>query len=154
MIKGSVVVYENKALRGNIETGTEQGILKLLMKTTAYAKVLSPVNKQKGVGGRLRNSIMWKMKRAEGNFNDSPGVKHNQKINVEPNSNYDGFIGSNLEYAIYQEFGTRKMAPQPYLRPAIARVVLGKGKQEVKDTLEKEMERGKLVMGQVRESFF
>lgn len=27
-------------------------------------------------------------------------------------------IGTNVEYAIHQEFGTRKMAAQPYLRPA------------------------------------
>ena len=30
-------------------------------------------------------------------------------------------IGTNVEYAIYQEFGTRKMAAQPYLRPAAER---------------------------------
>jgi HK97 gp10 family phage protein len=29
-------------------------------------------------------------------------------------------VGSNVEYAGYVEFGTRFMAPQPYLRPALA----------------------------------
>lgn len=27
-------------------------------------------------------------------------------------------VGSNVEYSIYQELGTRHMPPQPYLRPA------------------------------------
>jgi HK97 gp10 family phage protein len=30
-------------------------------------------------------------------------------------------VGSNVEYAVYQEEGTRHMAPQPYLRPALYR---------------------------------
>lgn len=28
-------------------------------------------------------------------------------------------VGSNVEYAIYQELGTSKMGPQPYLRPSL-----------------------------------
>lgn len=28
-------------------------------------------------------------------------------------------VGTNVEYGIYQEFGTYKMAAQPYLRPAL-----------------------------------
>lgn len=27
-------------------------------------------------------------------------------------------VGTNVEYAVYQEYGTRYMEPQPYLRPA------------------------------------
>lgn len=30
-----------------------------------------------------------------------------------------GQVGTNVEYAAYQEFGTSKMAPQPYLMPAL-----------------------------------
>lgn len=29
------------------------------------------------------------------------------------------FVGSNVEYAIFQELGTRYMPAQPYLRPAL-----------------------------------
>ena len=32
------------------------------------------------------------------------------------------YIGSNVEYAIYQELGTRYMAAQPYLIPALSRL--------------------------------
>ena len=30
-----------------------------------------------------------------------------------------GHVGTNVEYAIYQEFGTRHMSAQPHFRPAI-----------------------------------
>lgn len=31
----------------------------------------------------------------------------------------DAKVGTNVDYAIHQEFGTRKMAAQPFLRPAL-----------------------------------
>lgn len=30
-------------------------------------------------------------------------------------------VGTNLEYALLLEFGTRKIAPRPFMRPALAR---------------------------------
>jgi len=33
------------------------------------------------------------------------------------------YVGTNVHYAPYVEFGTRKMAAQPYLRPAAKKVV-------------------------------
>lgn len=30
-----------------------------------------------------------------------------------------GQVGTNVEYAAFQEFGTSKMAPQPFLKPAL-----------------------------------
>ena len=58
------------------------------------AKLLSPVDTS-----RLRNSI-------------------NHDVNL---SKKRVTIGTNVEYAIYQEFGTRKMRAQSYLRPAAER---------------------------------
>ena len=81
------------------------------------AKILSPVDT-----GRLRASIST-------NWNDS-GLTHGA---VEsPAKPVDGVsqpkkesgemavvrVGTNVEYAIYQEMGTRKMAAQPFLIPA------------------------------------
>jgi HK97 gp10 family phage protein len=31
----------------------------------------------------------------------------------------EAYVGSNVEYAEYQEYGTKYMAAQPYLRPAL-----------------------------------
>ncbi|GBF05847.1 hypothetical protein DAERI_060107 [Deinococcus aerius] len=31
-------------------------------------------------------------------------------------------VGTNVEYAIYLEFGTRRIAPRPFFRPAVARL--------------------------------
>jgi len=28
-------------------------------------------------------------------------------------------VGSNVDYAVYQEYGTKNMAPQPFMRPAL-----------------------------------
>jgi hypothetical protein len=36
-------------------------------------------------------------------------------------------VGTNVEYAVYVEFGTSKMRAQPYLRPAVKEVVNSKG---------------------------
>lgn len=42
---------------------------------------------------------------------------------------YDGFgtkeyrVGTNVEYAVYVEFGTSRMEAQPYLRPAVEQAV-------------------------------
>lgn len=30
-----------------------------------------------------------------------------------------GYVGTNVEYAPFQEFGTKKMKPQPFLTPAV-----------------------------------
>lgn len=59
-------------------------------KAESYAKQLCPVDT-----GRLRNSI----------------THQQQDENTE-------IVGSNVEYSVFVEMGTRKMKAQPYLRPA------------------------------------
>lgn len=49
--------------------------------------------------GRLRSSITWRLGR------DSQGLL--------------GIVGTNVEYAMYQEFGTVRTPAQPFLRPAL-----------------------------------
>jgi len=41
-----------------------------------------------------------------------------RSIHVEPVSKNEVRIGTNVEYGVYQEYGTKKMAARPYLRPA------------------------------------
>jgi HK97 gp10 family phage protein len=41
----------------------------------------------------------------------------------EGNNDKEKLIGSKIHYAIYQELGTSKISPQPYLRPALDQVI-------------------------------
>jgi HK97 gp10 family phage protein len=65
----------------------------LLIESTA--KELAPVDT-----GRLRSSIASKVKKIA-------------------EDEVQGFVGTNVEYAPYVEWGTSKMEAQPYLRPAV-----------------------------------
>lgn len=71
-----------------------------------YAKLMCPVDT-----GRLRNSI-----------------SHTHDKNTV-------YIGSNVEYAPYVEFGTSKQRAKPYLEPAIENHL-----QEYKEIIKRELE--------------
>lgn len=73
-------------------------IMRLAIKTQSQAKVLCPVDT-----GRLRSSIIATMQR------EPKGIV--------------GYVGTDVTYAEYQEFGTRFMAAQPFLRPALDTVL-------------------------------
>jgi HK97 gp10 family phage protein len=124
-------------------------VLTIAIKIAARAKALAPVAK-----GRLRNSLMWRVGHEEGGFNDSSGETANKQITVHPTKDSEGYVGSNLSYAIYQEFGTRKMAPQPFFRPAVALVMTEQTKAEIKKMIDDEHILGKLEEGKIRESFY
>lgn len=42
-----------------------------------------------------------------------------QSIGVESPSPLIRRVGTNVKYALYLEFGTRKLAPRPFVRPAV-----------------------------------
>lgn len=96
---------------GDPVAGAEEGIDVSILKTCAQiateAKMLAPVDK-----GNLRQSITYSTFLQPGDLPDKP-------------KKGEGYVGSMLDYAVYQEFGTRKMKPQPFLRPAF---LLVKGK--------------------------
>jgi HK97 gp10 family phage protein len=140
-----VLTINGKPVKGVIE-GNYKSIVEIASAVTAQAKDLAPVDE-----GRLRNSIMWKTQKDKGGFNDSPDQQAEKEINVYPKAN-EGYVGSNLDYALYQEFGTRKMAPQPYLRPAIL-LMQGSPAREIIKRIEAEKMRGVLKEGQKRETF-
>ena len=84
-----------------------------------YAFMLAPHDT-----GRLRNSITWATKETEGRmyeYSDDSGLNRYSE-NVGTGIDADSvYIGTNVEYAVYQEMGTSKTDPQPYLRPALER---------------------------------
>jgi HK97 gp10 family phage protein len=110
-----VTSFVPQAINGN-QKGTLKGMLETAIRVTSQAKALSPVAEKNG--GQLRNSIMWKSYTAKG------GITGGDPLTSRPKKNQI-IVGSNTEYAVYQEFGTRKMAAQPYLRPAIDIVTNG-----------------------------
>lgn len=63
---------------------------------------------------RLRNLIV------EGVPVDTGRLK--QSIGVQKVQDGEYRVGTNVDYAPYVEFGTRRQAPQPFMRPAIERL--------------------------------
>lgn len=118
------------------------------------AKKLCPVDT-----GLLRNSITWAI---AGRGVNNPSYKSSdvhahteatkkagtegKKVNPVKTGSYSGqapadkigarsvYVGTNVEYAPYQELGTSKMDAQPFLRPAVER-----NKDHLKDILEGEL---------------
>ncbi|MCG6796351.1 HK97 gp10 family phage protein [Geobacillus sp. YHL] len=89
----------------------EQTIKQIAVFVEAEAKLRAPVDT-----GRLRNSIT------------------HQTENSETQSK--AYIGTNVEYAPYVEFGvaSKNIRPQPYLRPAI-----DENQDRIKEIIEKGM---------------
>ena len=87
------VVFESHA--GEVQNEMEQAVIRGLeaigLTAEGYAKLACPVDT-----GRLRNSISHAVDEADGAV----------------------YIGTNVEYAPYVEYGTSKMKAQPYLKPA------------------------------------
>lgn len=100
-----------------VSKASARGILETAVAIAAQAKQLAPVNKRIGFGGQLRNSIGYKTEKAEGGYNDSPGDRASQRIGSRPKTG-EAFVGTSVEYAAEQEFGTKRFPAQPYLRPA------------------------------------
>jgi HK97 gp10 family phage protein len=86
-----------------------KAVTAIAIKVTSQAKDLAPVDK-----GLLRNSLMWKTSQASGLLEEGA------PIDATVSADNEALVGSSVEYAVYQEFGTRFMAPKPFLRPAAA----------------------------------
>jgi HK97 gp10 family phage protein len=143
----SVEFKKVKGLDKIIDKSIDVGILETCIKITAEAKSLAPLDK-----GRLRNAIMYKTTSKDGGFNnDSSREKADRQLEIQPKQ-LEGYVGANLEYAIYQEYGTRKMAPQPFLRPAGLLVKSG-NLNDVIRRIKEETEKGVLGGTTTRETF-
>lgn len=141
---------------GNPAKGGEEGALKAVIETCNIiinnAKALAPVNR-----GRLRNSLMYRVNSGtigEEGFNNGGGERANdrEKVSLTPVKKATGFAGTNVFYGVYQEFGTRHHAPQPYLRPAGA-IARGQSTTEVIKKIQQEEMLGALKLGQKRVTF-
>lgn len=116
MANRDVQIFVNgNPLKGAIN-GNENGILDACIALTGQAKVLAPVDK-----GQLRNSISYKTTKGDGGLNDSSGETVGQSIDNKPTKEV-GYVGTALDHAIYQEFGTSRTPAQPFLRTAGAQL--------------------------------
>ena len=116
--------------------GIDKAINETLAAIATEAKLLAPADK-----GRLRNSIMYRGPGKEEGFNDSPGkkAKGGDKLRSIATDGV-GYVGSNLDYATYQEFGTKNTKPQPFLRPAVASVG-GESLKSIAKTINEEVKK-------------
>lgn len=110
-MSAEIITYGD--LEKSVEDGNEKAILKLVTKVTALAKTGAPVDT-----GQLRGSIMGKVVGKEYGHQEGP------QLSVAPKK-FEGYVGSALLHAIYNEFGTRRMPAQPFLRPAVNSVANG-----------------------------
>jgi len=121
--------------------GVEKGLATICSNVRGQAVSLAPVDTN-----LLKNSITWKTSKSGGG-GDWSGLPEPKVM--------EGYVGTPVEYAVYQEFGTRKMRPQPYLRPAIAIKALGRRGADVMIERQNEVAKGKLTPGNIssRETF-
>ncbi len=126
--------------------GVDAGNLEFCIQVVAQAKVLAPVDE-----GQLRNSTQYETSDGhKGGLNEDAGDQA-QALTL-PLRAKEAAFGSTANYSVYQEFGTRKQSPQPYLRPAIA-IVAGQDINEITRKIEAEIARGVLRAGVTRETF-
>jgi HK97 gp10 family phage protein len=70
----------------------------------------------------MQDSVQWVERDAKGRApTDTGALRASLAGMVKPTVDdaVKGYVGSNLKYSKFQEFGTSKMGAQPYLRPAI-----------------------------------
>lgn len=123
MAKSAIrTILERFDIEGAVDSGTLDGLEAVGILLTNEAKT-----KQIADTGRLRNSIMYKVSNGnQGGFNQGGNTKasSDEKLQGTP-SGKSVVVGSNVEYAVYEEFGTSRRGAKPYLRPAIEIVVNG-----------------------------
>ena len=82
-------------------------------------------------GKRVKKSEIEKRMRKTGSFRSKPGevpwVQSNRlrgSITTEMHPTIPlGRVGTNVVYGKYLEFGTRRMAPRPFMRPALKKAI-------------------------------
>lgn len=98
------------------DKGFEQALITQLSKIVAETKSLMSGHVSPKNGGNLRASQMWRTSEAQGGFDSGKGEK---EITARPQK-MTGYAGANVDYFIYEEYGTRYRPAHPNFRAAIA----------------------------------
>ena len=91
--------------------GAEKAVAEMCIKVTSQARALSPV-----ISGRLKGSITWKTSTASG----GGSVPLTESVKA-----FSGLVGTNVWYAVYVNFGTKRQSPQPFLTEAMFKYAIG-----------------------------
>ncbi len=152
MAENSKVVFTSiKHTTELVNTGNENSLLALAISGASQAKLLADFS-QGYQTGQTRNSIQFETGTGkEGGFNDSEGKAAEKQLSINLKKD-EAAVGATTGHASYVEFGTRKQAPQPFLRPSIA-LIAGQAKAVIAKKMQAEFDKGPLKYGQKRETF-
>ena len=103
----SVSVKVNPGAEKANKIANEKSLVEACLAIQAQAKELAPKDT-----GLLRASITYKTSKVTGTTEQGA-----PNLTVQPTEG-TAYVGSNVNYAPYQEFGTRNQKPQAFLRPA------------------------------------
>ena len=98
---------------GNLGPNTQDAVRATAFTIEAKAKVRAPVDT-----GALRNSIYTRVGRTPSQMPVVTGDAARAEL-PEPNEDTTAHVGPSVEYALYVELGTHRMAAQPFLGPAV-----------------------------------
>lgn len=136
-VKNEVILKINGDPILGVTEGNDRGLTESAIYVTNQAKVIAPVDLGAG-----RNSIMYKLANGENDgFNNSTGESAPAKLTSTPKAG-SAFVGSNLLYMTYQEFGTRFMQPQPWLRPSGESLTIDIPAEQSKEAMSKALKKG------------
>lgn len=124
----SVTVTKFGDMAELVDDGNELAIYSIVNDVVNECKALSPVE-----FGQLKNGWMARVKGSDIGFNQGGSKPAERKISPVAKAG-EGYVGNAVEHVVWNEFGTRKMAAQPMIRPAIAAHANG---QDVKRALKK-----------------
>ena len=123
-----ITSYTKDALKGS-DNGNEKMLIEASVKLAGQAKS----NCNQVQTGALRNSITWKTAKMTG------PIYKGYSLSDEP-TDTEAYVGTSIEYGVYQEFGTRRMKnwKGPFMRPA-AMSLRGAGLKEVSKYMKDEI---------------
>ncbi len=109
-----------------IREASEKLVLEMAIKLANQAKLLAPVDL-----GQLRNSISVATKNQTGIELNKHGGEQAPPLKQDGLKGPDAYVGSNVEHAVHQEYGTMYQKAQPFLRPAKELVMDGATAEQV-----------------------
>lgn len=121
MIEILVKKDNTKKIQKEVEQAIKKALVEVGEKCTDYAVDLAPHDT-----GLLRNSITYALDgeaSAKGSYHADEGDGSGAYSGTVPkeSKNHCVYVGTNVEYAPYQEFGTVKMKEaNPFIKPAVA----------------------------------